>query len=55
MLYVLPNSIDLLPWLHSAYDSLGQGRKWFDCAECHAEQEAHALLQTLELVRCPAL
>ncbi|RDA87966.1 hypothetical protein CP532_3432 [Ophiocordyceps camponoti-leonardi (nom. inval.)] len=24
-------------------------RKWFDCAECHKEQESHTLLQTLEM------
>ncbi|KAG6082375.1 hypothetical protein E4U33_005805 [Claviceps sp. LM78 group G4] len=26
------------------------GRKWFDCAECHAEQEKHPLLQSFELI-----
>lgn len=31
--------------------SVGTGRKWFDCAECHAEQENHPLLQTVEMVR----
>ncbi|KAN0099575.1 hypothetical protein V8E51_013350 [Hyaloscypha variabilis] len=25
-------------------------RKWFDCAECHAEQESHPLLQKTEMV-----
>ncbi|KAG5939322.1 hypothetical protein E4U59_003185 [Claviceps monticola] len=25
-------------------------RKWFDCAECHAEQEKHPLLQSFELI-----
>ena len=25
------------------------GKKWFDCAECHAEQEIHPLLQTLDM------
>ncbi|KAI5844163.1 hypothetical protein BZA05DRAFT_410123 [Tricharina praecox] len=25
-------------------------KKWFDCAECHAEREDHALLQTTEMV-----
>ncbi|KEZ42529.1 hypothetical protein SAPIO_CDS5748 [Scedosporium apiospermum] len=25
-------------------------RKWFDCAECHAENETHPLRQQLELV-----
>ncbi|KAF4121263.1 Zinc Finger Protein [Geosmithia morbida] len=25
-------------------------RKWFDCAECHAEQESHPLQQTFDLV-----
>ncbi|KAF4585606.1 hypothetical protein GQ602_004911 [Ophiocordyceps camponoti-floridani] len=24
-------------------------RKWFDCAECHKEQENHPLLQSLEM------
>ncbi|KAG6134387.1 hypothetical protein E4U24_004968 [Claviceps purpurea] len=27
-----------------------KGRKWFDCAECHAEQEKHPLLQSFELI-----
>jgi uncharacterized CHY-type Zn-finger protein len=26
------------------------GRKWFDCAECHAETETHDLKPTLEMV-----
>ena len=26
------------------------GRKWFDCAECHYEQEDHELLQKFEMV-----
>ncbi|KAI4259338.1 MAG: hypothetical protein L6R42_004611 [Xanthoria sp. 1 TBL-2021] len=26
-----------------------KGRKWFDCAECHAEQEDHPLLQQLDM------
>ncbi|OJJ32788.1 hypothetical protein ASPWEDRAFT_29932 [Aspergillus wentii DTO 134E9] len=25
-------------------------RKWFDCAECHQEQEAHSLTKTTEMV-----
>lgn len=25
------------------------GRKWFDCAECHQEQESHPLLQSFEM------
>lgn len=25
------------------------GKKWFDCAECHYEQEDHPLLQSLEM------
>lgn len=24
-------------------------RKWFDCAECHAEQEDHSLQRTIEM------
>ncbi|KAL0931927.1 zinc finger protein [Colletotrichum truncatum] len=24
-------------------------KKWFDCAECHAEQEKHPLLQTFDM------
>lgn len=30
-------------------DSLA-GRKWFDCAECHQEQEDHQLLQKFDMV-----
>jgi len=26
-----------------------QGRKWFDCAECHQEQADHPLLQTFDM------
>lgn len=26
------------------------GRKWFDCAECHAEQESHTLKQAYDMV-----
>ncbi|ETN44692.1 uncharacterized protein HMPREF1541_10362 [Cyphellophora europaea CBS 101466] len=25
-------------------------RKWFDCAECHAETQSHKLLQTMEMI-----
>ncbi|KAI0458332.1 hypothetical protein F5B21DRAFT_500591 [Xylaria acuta] len=25
------------------------GKKWFDCADCHHEQESHQLQQTLEM------
>ncbi|RFU80012.1 zinc finger protein [Trichoderma arundinaceum] len=25
------------------------GRKWFDCAECHQEQESHPLMQSFEM------
>lgn len=25
------------------------GRKWFDCAECHAEQESHPLTQSFDM------
>jgi len=25
------------------------GKKWFDCPECHAEQESHPLLQKFEM------
>ncbi|EXJ91904.1 hypothetical protein A1O3_00454 [Capronia epimyces CBS 606.96] len=29
-------------------------RKWFDCAECHAEQEDHPLMQSFDMrLRCP--
>ena len=27
------------------------GQKWFDCAECHQEQEDHPLMQRIEMVR----
>ncbi|KAJ4538165.1 hypothetical protein HRR77_007204 [Exophiala dermatitidis] len=26
-----------------------KGRKWFDCAECHAESEDHPLLQSFDM------
>ncbi|KAI1828196.1 hypothetical protein F4861DRAFT_535167 [Xylaria intraflava] len=32
-------------WLFDFVD----GKKWFDCADCHHEQESHRLLQTLEM------
>lgn len=25
-------------------------KKWFDCAECHSEQEDHALTRTMEMI-----
>ncbi|KAJ4422462.1 hypothetical protein N0V82_002912 [Gnomoniopsis sp. IMI 355080] len=25
-------------------------KKWFDCSECHTEQQTHSLLQSLEMV-----
>ncbi|KAI9744286.1 MAG: hypothetical protein M1818_002438 [Claussenomyces sp. TS43310] len=28
---------------------MAAGKKWFDCAECHHEQESHPLLQTLDM------
>ena len=31
-------------------DILLAGRKWFDCAQCHQEQESHQLLQTFDMV-----
>ena len=30
--------------------TLWLGRKWFDCAECHQEQEDHSLLQRFVMV-----
>jgi len=33
-----------------------KGRKWFDCAECHAEQESHPLMQSFDMVSvCPVV
>lgn len=29
---------------------MSSGRKWFDCAECHREQEHHPLLQKFDMV-----
>ena len=26
------------------------GKKWYDCPECHAEQETHQLRKTTEMV-----
>lgn len=31
-------------------DTKPTGRKWYDCAECHQEQEDHQLLQTFDMV-----
>ncbi|KAJ4562457.1 hypothetical protein HRR86_005174 [Exophiala dermatitidis] len=31
-----------------------KGRKWFDCAECHAESEDHPLLQSFDMVMAPS-
>ncbi|KAI5859339.1 zinc finger protein [Durotheca rogersii] len=31
------------------YEVATDSRKWFDCADCHREQESHELLQTLEM------
>ncbi|KAK6580919.1 hypothetical protein PZA11_006407 [Diplocarpon coronariae] len=28
---------------------MAAGRKWFDCADCHAENESHPLLQKTEM------
>jgi uncharacterized CHY-type Zn-finger protein len=30
--------------------TLHTGRKWFDCAQCHEEDESHPLKQSLEMV-----
>ena len=32
-----------------ATDERQSGRKWFDCAQCHHEQEDHPLLQKFEM------
>lgn len=32
-----------------AADEARIGKRWFDCAQCHHEQESHDLLQTLEM------
>ena len=35
---------------HAAWKlSRNPGRKWFDCAECHAETEDHPLLKATEM------
>ena len=41
---------DLSGVSHAKLTARPQGRKWFDCAECHAEQEDHILLQKLDMV-----
>lgn len=43
----IPPSLTLR--LLTLYYSLPIGRKWFDCAECHAEQEQHTLKQSNEM------
>lgn len=32
------------------HTELALGRKWFDCAECHQEQEEHRLQKSNEMV-----
>jgi len=36
---------ELLRWINHR-----PGRKWFDCVECHQEQEDHVLLQRFEMI-----
>jgi hypothetical protein len=38
------------PCLRENEGSRQPGKKWFDCAECHAEQADHALTQTFDMV-----
>ena len=44
MLYVTPPSP-----IHIPHTDSSSGRKWFDCAECHAESESHPLRQQFDL------
>jgi uncharacterized CHY-type Zn-finger protein len=37
------------PYLRENEGSRQPGKKWFDCAECHAEQADHALTQTFDM------
>ena len=49
MLQVHPNHLRLAA-IPSLIRDTTTGRKWFDCAECHAESETHDLKPTLEMV-----
>lgn len=50
MLYASPIPILHLRVLGFILISAQIGKKWFDCAECHREQEDHPLLQSFEMV-----
>ncbi|KAL4894850.1 hypothetical protein BDV59DRAFT_200646 [Aspergillus ambiguus] len=43
---LLPPSYTLIQHAHQP----NPGRKWFDCAECHHEQESHTLAKATEMV-----
>lgn len=50
----LPAVSGFIPWIIPEW-SIGVwrstiGRKWFECAVCHQEQEDHQLLQTFDMV-----
>ena len=49
LLQVHPNHLRLAA-IPSLIRDTTTGRKWFDCAECHAESETHDLKPTLEMV-----
>lgn len=40
------------PQQRSPFDSFvfQSGKKWFDCSECHTEEETHPLLQKFEMI-----
>jgi uncharacterized CHY-type Zn-finger protein len=48
MLYVAP--MTLSTHIRVPILKFNPGKKWFDCAECHAEQEKHELLKRNEMI-----
>ncbi|KAJ5177266.1 uncharacterized protein N7482_003143 [Penicillium canariense] len=52
-LFALPvvrSTLDSKSILENVLTKLQLGRKWFDCAECHQEQETHMLQKAQEMI-----
>lgn len=45
-----PCCMSIVAYLHRYDLTSSAGRKWYDCAQCHHEQEKHQLLQKFEMV-----
>lgn len=54
MLYVSPQDprlpVEDTPLSRDTNRVTTLGKKWFDCSECHQEQESHPLLQRFEMI-----